>query len=89
MPRLLSRRAVAVTGLRLLGLPAAALVYVTQPLGWHTAAAPLDGPDPRRLEAHVRMLAETCAPRHWKRMDNLSSTRSPALTTTPTATPRR
>ena len=57
--------------LALVGL-AGVLVYVAQPLGWRFgSAARLDGPSPARLEAHVRMLAETLAPRYWKRQDNL------------------
>jgi hypothetical protein len=63
---LLSAAALALVGL------AGVLAYVAQPLGWRLAsAAPLDGPSTARLEAHVRMLAETLAPRHWKRQDNL------------------
>ena len=57
----------------LLGLTGV-LAYVTQPLGWRLgSAAPQEGPSPARLEAHVRMLAETLAPRHWKRQDNLDA----------------
>lgn len=51
----------------------AVLVYVTQPLVWHADPSPLDGPDIKRLEADVRMLAQTLAPRHWKRQDNLDA----------------
>ena len=64
-------RVVLATLALLLGTVSAALVYVTQPLLWHANPSPLDGPDPSRLEADVTMLAETLAPRHWKRQDNL------------------
>jgi Zn-dependent M28 family amino/carboxypeptidase len=64
-------RALAVTATLAVAVGAGGVAYVTQPLGWRSPAAPLDGPDPGRLEAHVRMLGETCAPRHWKRVDNL------------------
>jgi hypothetical protein len=57
-------------GLLLVALVAAA-AYVTQPIGGRPGVAPLDGADPMRLDAHVRMLAETLAPRSWKRTDNL------------------
>ncbi|HEY3101697.1 MAG TPA: M28 family peptidase, partial [Methylomirabilota bacterium] len=55
----------------LLAALAASAAYVTQPIGGWPGVAPLDGADPKRLEAHVRMLAETLAPRSWKRTDNL------------------
>src|SRR5688500_881856 len=64
------RRGLGVTALLVLGLGACVVFYVIQPTGW-SSAAPLDGVDPARLEAHVRMLSETFAPRHWKRPDNL------------------
>ena len=64
-------RVVLATLALLVGTMAAALVYVAQPLLWHANASPLDGPDPSRLEADVKMLAETLSPRHWKRQDNL------------------
>jgi Zn-dependent M28 family amino/carboxypeptidase len=60
-----------VTVALLLAAVAAAVAYVTQPLGGRPGVAPMDGADPKRLEAHVRMLAETLAPRSWKRTDNL------------------
>jgi Peptidase family M28 len=62
---------VLATAVALLGTVTAVLLYVSQPLLWQADASPLDGPDPRRLEADVTMLAETLAPRHWKRQDNL------------------
>ncbi|HEV8586709.1 MAG TPA: M28 family peptidase [Methylomirabilota bacterium] len=71
MPRRAWRRALVVAALLVVGLPAAAVVYTTQPLLWYSKGASLAGPDPRRLEGHVRMLSETLAPRHWERPDNL------------------
>src|SRR2546426_2382030 len=64
-------RKVLVTAAVLLAALAGGLVYVVQPIGWRSSGARPDGVDPVRLEAHVRMLAETLAPRHWKRQDNL------------------
>ena len=55
----------------LLAALAAGAAYVMQPIGGWPGVAPVDGADPTRLEAHVRMLAETLAPRSWKRTDNL------------------
>jgi len=75
VPRLILfwRTFLVAVALLLIGL-AGALAYVAQPLGWPPGtAAPLDGPDAARLQAHVRMLAETLAPRHWKRQDNLDA----------------
>ncbi len=44
---------------------------VTQPFtGAQSNAA--GGVDPRRLEAHVRMLSETCCPRDYRSVDNLN-----------------
>jgi hypothetical protein len=60
-----------VTAALLLATLAGAVAYVAQPTGARPGMAPLDGADPKRLEAHVRMLAETLAPRSWKRTDNL------------------
>ena len=68
--RLLVRGLLATAAL-LLVLLAAGLAYVAQPIGWRAGSAPRAGVDPGRLEAHVRMLGETLAPRHWKRQDNL------------------
>jgi peptidase M28-like protein len=65
------RRLLGVTALLVLGLAAGAGVYVVQPTVWRSPAAPADGVDSARLEAHVRMLSETFAPRDWKRPDNL------------------
>src|SRR6266571_4501270 len=64
-------RKVLVTAAVLLAALAGGLVYVVQPIGWRSSGARPGGVDPVRLEAHVRMLAETLAPRHWKRQDNL------------------
>src|SRR5437867_4429211 len=64
-------RKVLVTAAVLLAALAGGLVYVVQPIGWRSSGARPDGVDPVRLAAHVRMLAETLAPRHWKRQDNL------------------
>src|SRR5438067_12166743 len=55
----------------LLAALAAGAAYVMQPIGGWPGVAPVDGADPTRLEAHVRMLAETLAPRSWKRTDKL------------------
>src|SRR5882724_8665210 len=64
-------RTLLVTAVLLLAALTAGLVYLAQPIGWRSSGPRLDGVDPRRLEAHVRMLSETLAPRHWKRQDNL------------------
>jgi hypothetical protein len=65
-------RILLATAALLLAALAAGLAYLTQPIGWRSSAAPPpEGLDPRRLEAHVRMLGERLAPRHWKRQDNL------------------
>jgi Zn-dependent M28 family amino/carboxypeptidase len=64
-------RALLVAVALLLAAFAGGLAYVSQPIGW-LPAPPADGQvDPRRLEADVRMLAETLAPRDYKRQDNL------------------
>src|SRR2546430_17390358 len=64
-------RKVLVTAAVLLAALAGGLVYVVQPIGWRSSGARPDGVDPVRLEAHVRMLAETLGPRHWKRQGKL------------------
>jgi len=64
-------RTLLVTAVLFLAALTAGLVYLAQPIGWRSSGPRLDGVDPRRLEAHVRMLSETLAPRHWKRQDNL------------------
>jgi Zn-dependent M28 family amino/carboxypeptidase len=55
------------------GLVAAACFYVAQPLFVTGADARATGEpvDPKRLEAHVRMLAGTLSPRNERRTDNL------------------
>ena len=64
-------RAVIVAAVLLLAALAGALAYVSQPIGWLAVATSDAQVDPQRLEAHVRMLAETLAPRDYKRQDNL------------------
>jgi Zn-dependent M28 family amino/carboxypeptidase len=64
-------RAVVVAAALVLAALAGGLAYVSQPIGWPQPPGPDGRIDPRRLEAHVRMLAETLAPREWKRQDNL------------------
>jgi Zn-dependent M28 family amino/carboxypeptidase len=70
------RRVVGLVVLVLAGVAVAgalgAAVYVTQPIGWRSSpVAPPGRADPARLQAHVRMLAGTLAPRPWTRPDNL------------------
>jgi Zn-dependent M28 family amino/carboxypeptidase len=64
-------RVAVVTAALLLAALIGGLAWVSQPIGWAPSAAPVERIEPRRLETHVRMLAETLAPRHWKRQDNL------------------
>src|SRR6266850_2268730 len=64
-------RALLVTAVLCLAALTAGLVYLAQPIGWRSSGPRHDGVDARRLEAHVRMLSETLAPRDWKRQDNL------------------
>src|SRR5882724_694927 len=64
-------RTLLVTAVLFLAALTAGLVYVVQPTGRRSSGARPEGVEPVRLEAHVRMLAETLAPRHWKRQDNL------------------
>src|SRR5215510_15804444 len=68
--RVVIRAAVVTAGLVLAAL-LGGLAWISQPIGWAPSAAPVERIDSRRLETHVRMLAETLAPRHWKRQDNL------------------
>src|SRR5262249_57379584 len=68
--RVVIRAAVVTAGLVLAAL-LGGLAWISQPIGWAPSAAPVERIDSRRLETHVRMLAETLAPRHWKRQDKL------------------
>jgi Zn-dependent M28 family amino/carboxypeptidase len=64
-------RAAVVTAALVLAAFGGGLAWISQPIGWAPSAEPVERIDPRRLEVHVRTLAETVAPRHWKRQDNL------------------